>query len=349
MEQSALLLIVFTVMVAGQTIDNPMFPLEYCGNRTACFNMTYMEKPDEFCKQFTGKVEVPSKLCVNGMILCDGPSHSTGCLYSVNQLRNNCDYAKDNCYADLVQSAIDPDPENPIFPVAACGNRTACSHAKHVERTDAFCKDYAGTVVLPSKLCLNAMIWCENRRLRGSCYYSPNTLSKSCNYAQEKCYKDLVLPETTTAGYTETPTESFTAEATTVEYDTTTGAWYTTSSKAAVSDSTTDGWYTTTSGSGESGETTVEYDTTDGEVTNRTTTNTDVETTTTQQAPSAGPRAGDPCTSAGKRAGNADGCLKFLECTGEVYSERTCSPGYIYYEAFSFCLPGNGKECQLFG
>uniref|UniRef100_A0A182SUQ6 Chitin-binding type-2 domain-containing protein n=1 Tax=Anopheles maculatus TaxID=74869 RepID=A0A182SUQ6_9DIPT len=121
MEQSVLLLIVFTVMVAGQTIDDPIFPLEYCGNRTACYNITFMEKPDEYCTEFAGKVAVPSKLCINGMILCSGHKYSAGCLYSVNNLRNNCDYAKENCYADLKEGATDPDPENPIFPVAACG------------------------------------------------------------------------------------------------------------------------------------------------------------------------------------------------------------------------------------
>uniref|UniRef100_A0A182WPT9 Chitin-binding type-2 domain-containing protein n=1 Tax=Anopheles minimus TaxID=112268 RepID=A0A182WPT9_9DIPT len=165
--------------------------------------------------------------------------------------------------------------DNPIFPVEACGNRTACTSAKYMEQSHEFCKDYAERVAVPSKVCLNGVIMCDNYSRTGACFSPPSNLLTNCNYAIANCFSYL-------------------------------------NDEVAVESTT------------------------------------DVVTTTTNQSTSDSPQVGDRCTSAGKRTASIKSCVRYLECSGEYYIERACNDGYIFYEPFGFCLPGDVNRCQLY-
>ncbi|XP_049299836.1 uncharacterized protein LOC125772311 isoform X1 [Anopheles funestus] len=385
-------------VTTSESLEESIFPVEACGNRTACTSSRYMEQSHEFCKDYGGRVTVPSKLCLNGVILCDNYSRAGACFYPPSNLLSNCEIAIENCFS-YMRSTSTPRTtisdyevttseslEESIFPVEACGNRTACTSATYMEQSHEFCKDYGGRVAVPSKLCLNGVILCDNYSRAGACFYPPSNLLSNCEIAIENCFSYMSstsTPSITTTDYEVATTESLEENIFPLEAcDNRTACLHipleeikgfckdyagevAVRSKLCVNamilcknhrfaqgclfpsdilatfgcDIAVERCY-------------PKYTTTGPEATTTaivtTTTTTTTEKTTIAQSISEGPKAGEPCMYAGKRTAMVDSCVTYLECSGEYYNERSCSNGYIFYQPFGFCLPGDVKQCQLY-
>uniref|UniRef100_A0A182NVR9 Chitin-binding type-2 domain-containing protein n=1 Tax=Anopheles dirus TaxID=7168 RepID=A0A182NVR9_9DIPT len=321
------------------TVEEDRFvTLERCGNRSICLSSDdYIreryENGDELCKGYVERETIQSPTCLNALVNCENHKHVGGCFNGVLKSRIDqmaCDFAYSQCevYTPSSKVATSTEPftappppavEGRFVRLERCDNQTICLSRDDFDTSDAVCKGYDVPMVIQSPTCLNGAVECVNSAIRDVSFLTVRIEEADrfpCEAARQSLYANWVASTTI---YTEPPTTSSPRTTTSSVPRTSTTAHSTIYTEPPTTSSAR-----TTTSSVPRTSTTV------------------LSTTTT----SATPAVGDSCKRT-SRVPTAGDCSTYLECSNGHFAERKCYTGYVFYESFGFCLPGDTTTCNL--
>ncbi|XP_061513161.1 uncharacterized protein LOC133393246 [Anopheles gambiae] len=334
-----------TTAAPDLTDESRFVPIKECGNRKACALEEDSELGKELCSNYIEPTFIESPYCFNTVFLCSYRRAIETCWYNLSWMKRDCNSPLQCApHLPLLRGSSNTTEPTIIVPttteiatttlpastkstgtrfvsVEKCGNRTACAFKEDADAGAYICNNFKEPTFVESTYCFNTVYLCGNNQWLRQCWYTLDDVNSDCDIPLT-CVPDLPLIKGSSITTTIAPT---TTTSTTTAPTTT---------KAITTASTTAKPTTTTS-------TTTTPTTTSSTTTKPTTTI--ITSSTTEMA--------EQCSSKdqGKRIPIAGKCTSYGECSDGYYNERSCYDGYIYYEPFNMCLPGNIHACSLFG